>query len=188
MITNYLNLYKVPKLQTTYSPILRQDNTRVAAPAQLQLTYEQAAALAHQKHVDKVNQENAYGKEGAHYFKNLNGTEISARGTQLKNYFGLKEGQKITPEMWEYAKKNYIKDMGYDNTMSEFFNLVTDEQLPKFLEWINKNAPVVAVPLLVGYTASGYPYKHQKGNKLRQIAAYIKPGDLNIITSRLKRK
>lgn len=132
--------------------------------------------------------EKIYGPDGKRYFKNLNGTEISARGTQLKNYFGLKEGQKITPEMWEYAKKNYVRDLGYDNNMTEFFNLITKEKLPAFLEWINKNAPVIAVPTLVGTTASGVTYKYQRGNKLRQIAPYLDIEKFNELFRPLKKK
>ena len=43
------------------------------------------------------------------YFTKNFATEVQARGTQLKNYFGLKEGEDITPEMWKYAKQRYIK-------------------------------------------------------------------------------
>lgn len=67
--------------------------------------------------------------------------EQTARGTQLKNYFGLKEGEDITPEMWEYAKQNYTKDMGFDNNMIQWMNSIVD--VPKYLKWLNKEAPVV---------------------------------------------
>ena len=67
--------------------------------------------------------------------------EQTARGTQLKNYFGLKEGEEITPEMWEYAKRNYVKDMGFDNNMIQWMNSVVD--VPKYLEWLNKEAPAI---------------------------------------------
>ena len=168
------------------------------APKNLPGTAGQAHEFAHYYHTPldnpKVNEEfieylgKEYGKDGVRYFKNLNDTEISARGTQLKNYFGLKEGQKITPEMWEYAKQNYVKDMGYDNTMSEFFQLPTKEQLPEFLSWLNKNAPAVATPVLVGTTASGKPYKYQNGNKLRQIAPYLDTKKFNKLFQPLKRR
>jgi hypothetical protein len=62
-------------------------------------------------------------------------TEIQARGTQLKNYFGLKKEEKLTPEMWEYASKHYIKDTGLNNNMTELFNSVNNKSsdFPLFL-------------------------------------------------------
>ena len=82
------------------------------------------------------------------YFKNRNGTEQSARGTQLKNYFGLDRGdQNITPEMWEYAKLNYVNDTGIDNYMSYWFNKVKPKDIEKYVKWLNENS--VATPLLL---------------------------------------
>lgn len=72
--------------------------------------------------------------------------EQTARGTQLKNYFGLKEGQEITPEMWNYAKKYYTKDMGFDNNMTEWFRGV--KNIPEYLKWLNKNSPAIAIPVI----------------------------------------
>ena len=72
--------------------------------------------------------------------------EQTARGTQLKNYFGLKEGEEITPEMWNYAKKYYTKDMRFDNNMTEWFEGV--KNVPEYLKWLNKNAPAVAAPVI----------------------------------------
>lgn len=46
--------------------------------------------------------------------------ELTARGTQIKNYFGLKEGEPITEDMLKYAAENYVKDRGYDNAMNMF--------------------------------------------------------------------
>lgn len=72
--------------------------------------------------------------------------EQTARGTQLKNYFGLKEGQEITPEMWNYAKKYYTKDMGFDNNMTEWFQGV--KNVPEYLKWLNKNSPIILAPTI----------------------------------------
>lgn len=72
--------------------------------------------------------------------------EQVARGTQIKNYFGLKEGEGITPEMWNYAKKYYVKDMGFDNNMTEWFEGV--KNVPEYLKWLNKNAPAVVTPII----------------------------------------
>lgn len=84
------------------------------------------------------------------YFKNRNRTEQSARGTQLKNYFGLDRGdQNITPEMWEYAKLNYVNDTGIDNYMSYWFNKVKPKDIEKYVKWLNENSVAVATPLLL---------------------------------------
>ena len=88
-----------------------------------------------------------YGKR--HYFTISNNTELAARFSQLKNYFGLKEGEIITPDMWEYAKKHYVEDTGADNNMSDFFNLKIDD-LQQFLDWGNKNALTLAIPIAAG--------------------------------------
>lgn len=109
-----------------------------------------------------------YGDEGIRYFKNLNGTEVAARGNQLKNYFGLYEGEEITPEMWKYAKENYVKDVGYDNNMTDFFNMIDESKLSEFLKWLNKNAPVISAPLAIG-SGTLITGKHQNGGKLNNI-------------------
>lgn len=58
--------------------------------------------------------------EGRDYFRKSRTTEQTARGTQIKNYYGLNEGnQDITPAMWEYARRNYVKDTGINNNMTE---------------------------------------------------------------------
>lgn len=92
--------------------------------------------------------EKEYGKEGVKYFYNLNSTEINARFNQLKNYFGLKEGQKITPEMWKYAKEHYVADTHLDNNMTDFFNMVDPKRLDEFLKWGNANAPMFIMPVI----------------------------------------
>lgn len=58
----------------------------------------------------------------------------------------MKEGEEITPEMWNYAKKYYVKDMGFDNNMTEWFEGV--KNVPEYLKWLNKNAPAVVTPII----------------------------------------
>lgn len=41
----------------------------------------------------------------------LGSGEIAARGTELKNYFGLKEGEQLTSEMWDYARRHFLTDV-----------------------------------------------------------------------------
>ena len=88
-------------------------------------------------------------------FETTGATEVSARGTQIKNYFGLKEGEQITPEMWNYAARHYMKDVG-DNDMSTMFKFAntTSQEFPYVLKWINKHAPAVIPSIIGGSTAA----------------------------------
>lgn len=74
------------------------------------------------------------------------GMEITARGTQIKNYFGLKEGQPITEDMLKYAAENYVKDKGVDNGMNIFFGGIKDYK--KMAEWLTKWSPAIATPVI----------------------------------------
>lgn len=75
------------------------------------------------------------------YFKQASGTELSARGTQIKDYFGLtNDSQEVTPEMLEYASRHYIEDYGDDNMMSLFFDGIVDYK--KMAKWITDHASV----------------------------------------------
>lgn len=66
---------------------------------------------------------------------------MAARGTQIKNYFGLTDdAQEVTPEMLEYAARNYLKDYGYDNEMKEYFESISDYK--KAAKWITDHASV----------------------------------------------
>lgn len=68
-------------------------------------------------------------------------SELAARGTQLKNYFGLyDDSQKITGDMLRYAAKNYVKDTGINNNMKSFFSYITD--FDKAADWLSKVATV----------------------------------------------
>lgn len=60
------------------------------------------------------------------YFSNKNGTELAARGSQLKDYYGLDDpNQEITEDMLRYAAENYVKDTKLDNNMGLFFKSIT---------------------------------------------------------------
>lgn len=83
------------------------------------------------------------------YFRSMNGIELRARIGQLFDYFQFKPNKnndvldqfgnkEFTIEHLKYAKQNYIKDVGMDNNMSEFFDNIKDEK--KFLEIANKYA------------------------------------------------
>lgn len=89
--------------------------------------------------------------------------EQTARGTQIKNYFGLKECEEITPEMWNYAKKYYVKDMGFDNNMTEWFEGV--KNVPEYLKWLNKNAPAIVTPIIGSKMIYDYDKNIRSSNK-----------------------
>jgi hypothetical protein len=68
-------------------------------------------------------------------FTHNGGTEILARGEQLKNALGKTSAyDNITEQELEFLKKNYTKNFE-DNNMTEFFNSIKDNK--KFLDWLN---------------------------------------------------
>lgn len=74
--------------------------------------------------------------------------ELSARGSQIKDYFGLTEpSQKVTPEMLKYAARNYPNEV-MDNNMVSFFNGIKDWD--KAAEWITKYSTSVVPAVIVG--------------------------------------
>lgn len=78
----------------------------------------------------------------------LYGTEAFARTGQLFNFFGLREGNKITPDMIRFAKNNLVNMTGFDNNMTQFLNRITNPS--KFAKWANKNAGELFVIPAVG--------------------------------------
>ena len=89
--------------------------------------------------------------EGRDYFRQSRATEQTARGTQIKNYYGLNEGnQDITPAMWEYARRNYVKDTGITNNMTEWLNSVDERDITAFTKWLSNNSPAIATPIIGG--------------------------------------
>lgn len=96
------------------------------------------------------------------YFKEDHFTEMAARGTQIKNYFGLTDdAQEVTPEMLEYAARNYLKDYGNDNEMKEYFESISDYK--KAAKWITDHASVGLGAYYVGNKIAN-PKKEKKRN------------------------
>ena len=96
------------------------------------------------------------------YFKEDHFTEMAARGTQIKNYFGLTDdAQEVTPEMLEYAARNYLKDYGNDNEMKEYFESISDYK--KAAKWITDHASVGIGAYYVGDRIAN-PKKEKKRN------------------------
>lgn len=80
------------------------------------------------------------------YFSNKNGTELAARGSQLKDYYGLDDpNQEITEDMLRYAAENYVKDTKLDNNMGLFFKSITDWK--EAAKWLSKYATIAGVPI-----------------------------------------
>lgn len=79
------------------------------------------------------------------YLNNVD--EWLARGTQIKNYFGLKEGEELTGDMLRYAAKNMVKDRSYDNNLSYFFAGIKD--FDKIAKFLNKYALDISVPIIM---------------------------------------
>lgn len=82
------------------------------------------------------------------YFSNKNGTELAARGSQLKDYYGLDDpNQEITEDMLRYAAENYVKDTKLDNDMGLFFKSITDWK--EAAKWLSKYATIAGVPITI---------------------------------------
>lgn len=61
--------------------------------------------------------------------------EILARMSQLKNYFGFKGDETFTKAHLEYARSHYVEDVGLDNSISNMFNAIADED--RFIKLMN---------------------------------------------------
>lgn len=82
------------------------------------------------------------------YFSARNGTELTGRGTQIKDYYGLSSpDQEITEDMLRYAAKNYIKDTGMDNNMTEFFKSIIDWK--EAAKWLSKWSTMIGTPVTI---------------------------------------
>lgn len=82
------------------------------------------------------------------YFSNKNGTELAARGSQLKDYYGLDDpNQEITEDMLRYAAENYVKDTKLDNNMGLFFKSITNWK--EAAKWLSKYATIAGVPITI---------------------------------------
>lgn len=58
--------------------------------------------------------------------------EIVERLSQILNYFGIRAGEKVTSEHFEYAKRLYIPQTDLDNNMTEFFMVLNIPAAVKF--------------------------------------------------------
>ncbi len=82
------------------------------------------------------------------YFKNLNNTEVAARGSQLHDYFGHTGIEPITADELKYAKEHYVKDTGINNNMSDLLWSINDYDA--LAKWMTKYSTGI-VPLGIMY-------------------------------------
>lgn len=68
--------------------------------------------------------------------------------------------------MWEYAKTHYVKDVGLDNNMADFFNIVEEDKLPLFLKWLNKNSPIVIPAIITAGVATSKPSQDKTAKQI----------------------
>lgn len=67
-----------------------------------------------------------------------NAEEIAERMAQLKNYFGMSATDDFSRQHLEYARKNYVKDVGLDNDMTAFMDAIPEDRTEKFIELMNE--------------------------------------------------
>ena len=100
------------------------------------------------------------------------GDEIRARMGQLMDYFQFKYNPKtgnvedvlgntkFTNEHLDYALKNYIKDTGLNNNMTDFFNGITNKNL--FIKLMNSKA-LSTIPLYLYFQSQQNKDKNKLG-------------------------
>lgn len=111
--------------------------------------YDHAVRGSSSREVPKSMAEGAKGWFDASFIKDENTRnyisdplELSARGSQIKDYFGLTEiDQDVTPEMLKYAARHYTTDV-MDNEMKEFFSGIKDWK--KAAKWISEYSTATA--------------------------------------------
>lgn len=75
---------------------------------------------------------NLYGD----YFIRDNNTEVSARGSQLHDYFGHTGKEPLTEEELQYARDHYSKDTGINNNITDLLQSTKD--LNALAKWMTK--------------------------------------------------
>ena len=97
------------------------------------------------------------------------GDEIRERAAQLKDYIAQKNGIPlnehfvITQPMLDDAIKNYVKDTGLDNNMTQMLNALKDKK--GFLKALNKYA-LTTIGAAVGTRAAASSNKYQQGGEI----------------------
>lgn len=82
------------------------------------------------------------------YFTKFRGTELSARGSQIKDWLKFnRSNQNITESDLKNAAQNYINDTGMNNKMTQFFNSIFDYK--KAAEWLSKYSTGLSIPIIL---------------------------------------
>lgn len=79
------------------------------------------------------------------YFLLNNGTEVAARGSQLRDFLQHTEYQMFTGSSLKQAMFDYIQKGPLNNNMKELYASVSDWD--KLAEWMNKNASSLLLPV-----------------------------------------
>ena len=101
------------------------------------------------------------------YFSSDGAAEISARGSQIKDWLGYAyPSQQITEEQLKNAAKNYISETGLDNNMTQFFKAITNYK--DAADWLSRNSSIITFPVLstgIGINLLSSP----SGEKVKKI-------------------
>lgn len=164
-----LRKFFYPKYERSYNAILsgndvfmgNLDINKILSKKNLMLNQQQQKriydiALSHE--IDHAIHVPIDGNNTGFNLLNPNLTELAARGSQLKDYFGFNKDQNLTSGMLKYAKQHYIEDTNIDNKMSDFFEKLTDYE--KAAKWLSKNS-TIGLPFT---GAIGYQYNIQNKN------------------------
>ena len=82
------------------------------------------------------------------YFRINNNTDIAARGSQIRDWLGQTGTEPLTMMDLQRASENYVKDVGIDNNMTEFFNAIRDYK--GLAKWLSKEATGVVPATIIG--------------------------------------
>lgn len=113
-------------------------------------SFKAGGIIKYQEPAQPIKYMGGYDKRGNMVLPvtNENGTELTGRGTQIKDYYGLSSpDQEITEDMLRYAAKNYIKDTGMDNNMTEFFKSIVDWK--EAAKWLSKWSTIIGTPVTI---------------------------------------
>lgn len=88
------------------------------------------------------------------YFSKNNSTELAARGTQIKDWLKMSRNRDITTDELRNAAKNYVKDTGLDNNMTEMFDKIYDWE--KAAKWFSQYASAIAAPVILSNTTESF--------------------------------
>lgn len=96
------------------------------------------------------------------YFSKNNSTELAARGTQIKDWLKMSRNRDITTDELRNAAKNYVKDIGLDNNMTEMFDKIYDWE--KAAKWFSQYASAIAAPVILSNATESFVDGGQAGD------------------------